>query len=252
MALITTQKLFIDVDRGVAYQTWNNFSLAPTPIFHDGDTAQLELFLVRQTDSTEFPMEEIVFPSSSITAAIGTPGGTPAASGTTWTALSAPSATYSAPLLTIPRNAIGGYFTLALTNTSPSLSATTRNLTLGITALELEEAIETAINSQIGWSNAEAIVTGTGAGKFAVTVKASHTTSTTSTVYTITVAIGTSALLAPAGYVGELALTGAGVDTLLGSAESVESTLEVQILDGSKYQTYLQIACTLRKQVTTP
>lgn len=252
MALITTQKLFIDVDRGVAYQTWNNFSLAPTPIFHDGDTAQLELFLVRQTDSTEFPMEEIVFPSSSITAAIGTPGGTPAASGTTWTALSAPTATYSAPLLTIPRNAIGGYFTVSLTNTTPSLSATTRNLTLGITALELEEAIETAINSQIGWSNATAIVTGTGAGKFAVTVTASHTTSTTSTLYTITVAIGTSALLAPAGYVGELALTGAGVDTLLGSAESVESTLEVQILDGTKYQTYLQIACTLRKQVTTP
>ena len=54
------------------------------------------------------------------------------------------------------------------------------------------------------------------------------------------------------GYSGSVAFTGAGVTTLLGSATEVTSTLEVQCNTGSGYQTYLQIPCTLRAQVTNP
>lgn len=248
MALQTTQKFYIDLERGVAFQAWNNFAQAPTPVFYDGDTAQLELYLVRSTGRGDFPMEEVAFPTSSITAAVGTPGGTPAASGTSWSAVSAPTATWSSPTLTVPRSAIGGYFTLTATNTSPSLSATTASLTISSTASEIEDAIEAAVNAQSGWSAASVTVTSSGAGKFTITAKATNS----STVYTLTLAVGTSALTGVAGYVGEMAFTGAGVDTLLGSSAQVSSTLEVQVLDSTKYQTYLQIPCILRKQVTTP
>lgn len=247
MALLTTQKLFIDVDRGVAYSAWNNFSQAPTPIFYDGDTALVELYLVRNTGRGSFPMESVAFPSSSITGAVGTPGGTPAASGTSWSAVSTPTATWSSPTLTVPSSATGGSYTLTASNTSPSLTAVTAALTLTSTAADIEAAIEAAVNAQSGWSAATAIVTQTDAGKFNISVRATNT----ATVYTLTLAV-TSSLVGPAGYSGEVAFTGAGVDTLLGSAAQVTSTFEVQVLDGTKYQTYLQIPCILRKQVTTP
>jgi len=247
MALLTTQKLFVDVDRGVAYSAWNNFSQAPTPIFYDGDTALLELYLVRSTGRGNFPMESVAFPSSSITAAVGTPGGTAAASGTTWSSISTPTATWSSPTLTVPASATGGSYTLTLSNTSPSLSATTAALTITATAADIEAAIEAAVNAQSGWSAATATISQTGAGQFNISVKATNS----STVYTLTVAV-TSSLSGPAGYSGEVAFTGAGVDTLLGSATQVTSTFEVQVADSSKYQTYLQIPCILRKQVTSP
>ena len=247
MALLTTQKLFIDVDRGVAYSAWNNFSQAPTPIFYDGDTALVELYLVRNTGRGSFPMESVAFPSSSITGAVGTPGGTPAASGTSWSSISTPTATWSSTTLTVPSSATGGSYTLTLTNTSPSLTAVTAALTLTSTAADIEAAIEAAVNAQSGWSAATAIVTQTDAGKFNISVRATNT----ATVYTLTLAV-TSSLVGPAGYSGEVAFTGAGVDTLLGSSAEVTSTLEVQVADSTKYQTYLQIPCTLRKQVTTP
>jgi hypothetical protein len=247
MALLTTQKLFIDVDRGVAYSAWNNFSQAPNPTFYAGDTSLIELYLVRNTGRGSFPMESVAFPTSSITGAVGTPGGTPAASGTTWTAISTPAATYSAPTLTVPAAAIGGSYTLTLTNTSPSLTAVTAPLTITASATDIQAAIEAAVNGQSGWSLAAATVTQTDSGKFNVTARATNST----TSYSLTVAV-TSSLVGAAGYSGEVAFTGTGVGTLLGSALQVASTFEVQVLDGTKYQTYLQIPCVLRKQVTTP
>jgi hypothetical protein len=248
MALITTHTFYIDTERGVAYGSYGNFALAPTPVFYDGDTAKLEVYLVRPTGKGDFPFEDVTFPSSSITAAVGTPGGTAAASGTTWSAISSPTATYSSPTLTVPRAAIAGYYTLSITNGSPSLSATTASLPYNANSSAIEAAIEAAINGQSGWSAADATVTQTGAGKFTVTAKGTNST----TVYSLTVAIGTSALVGPSGYTGEVAFTGSGVDTLLGSATEVDSTFEVQVADSSKYQTYLQIPCILRKQVTSP
>ena len=247
MALIRTHKLFVDVDRNVAYSAWNNFQTAPTPVFYDGDTAVLEVSLVRQTGRGDFPFESVDFPSSTITVAVGTPGSTAAASGTTWSALSTPSASWSSPTLTVPLNATSGSYTLTLSNVSPSLSATTAAITLTTSTADIAAAIVTAVNAQSGWSAASATVTQTGAGKFNITAKATNS----STVYTLTIAV-TSSLTAPSGYTGEVAFTGAGVDTLLGSSAEVTSTLEVQVADSSKYQTYLQIPCILRKQVTTP
>lgn len=247
MALIVTQKLYIDIDKGVAYQRWNDFSLVPTPILYAGDTSKLELYLVRATRNGTFPMESVDFPASNITAAVGTPGGTPAASGTSWSAISSPTATYSAPILTVPASAVSGYVTLTLANTSPSLSVTTAPIALGAPATDVEGAIETAVNSVSGWSAANALVQVTGNGKYSITVTATNS----STVYSLTVTV-TSALAGVSGYEGALAMTGSGVTTLLGSNTEVTSTLEVQCNTGSGYQTYLQIPCLVRAQVTNP
>lgn len=245
MAILTTQKLFIDVDSGVAYRGWNDFTSVPTPTFYEDDTAQLELYLVRRTTSATFPMESVTFPTSTITVEVGTPGSADAASGTTWSSISAPTATWSSPTLTIPiASANGGSYTLTASNTSPALTATTAALTLSSNAADIKAAIEAAVNAQSGWSAASATVTQTGAGKFNITAKATNST----TVYTLTLAV-TSSLTGPAGYSGELAFTAAGVDTLLGSNAQVTTTLEVQCTDSTKVQTYLQIPCLLRKVI---
>lgn len=247
MALIVTQKLYIDVDKGVAYARFNDFSLASEPVFYAGDTAKLQLYLVRSTRNGSYPMEDVGFPSSSITAAIGTPGGTPAASGTSWSSISTPTATWSSPILTVPNSATSGYVTLTVSNTSPSLSVTTAPIALSAPATDVESAIESSVNAVSGWSAANANVTQTGDGKYSITVTAVNSTTT----YTLTLAVN-SYLSGVSGYEGALALTGSGVTTLLGSATTVESTLEVQCDTGSGYQTYLQIPCTVRAQVTNP
>jgi len=247
MALLTTHRLFIDATNGNAYRGWDDFSSVGTPVFYAGDTEQIELYLVRQTASAAYPMESVDFPASNITAAVGTPGGTPAASGTSWSSISAGTASWSSPTLTIPREATGGYYTLTISNTSPSLSATTTQLVKDDVASAISAAIVAAVNGQSGWSGAVATVTQTGDGKFTITATAVNST----TKYTLTIAVNSS-LTGASGYKGSLAMTGSGVTTLLGSATEVTSTFEVQCNTGSGYQTYLQIPCIVRAQVTNP
>jgi len=247
MALLTTQKLYIDVDTGNAYRGWNDFTSFGTPIFHEDDTAQLELYLVRRTTSAAFPMESLTFPTSTIAVGVGTPGSAAAASGTTWTSISAPAATFSAPNLTVPvADVIGGSYTLTVSNTSPALSVVTAAITADATAADIKSAIETAINSVSGWTVGTATVTQTSAGKFVITAKGTNST----TVYNLTLAV-TSSLTGAAGYAGELAFTSAAIDTLLGTNAQVTSTMEVQCTDDSKVQTYYQAPCIVR-QVINP
>lgn len=245
MALLTTHKLFIDVDSGNAYRGWNDFSSVPTPVFYEDDTAQLELYLVRRTTSAAFPMESVAFPTSTIAVGVGTPGAAAAASGTSWSAISTPAATYSSPTLTVPVDASnGGFYTLTISNTSPALSEVTAALTPNASSAEIKTAILAAIARDTDWSLPDVSVVQTGAGKFSITAKAKETT----TVYTLTIAV-TSSLVGPAGYIGSLAFTAAAVDTLLGSATQVSSTLEVQCTDTTPVQTYLQVPCIVRKVV---
>ena len=183
--------------------------------------------------------------ASSTVRASGPTESSDVASGTTWSAVSTPAASWSSPTLTVPvASAIGGSDTLTASNASPALTATTAALTLTSNSGAIEDALEAAINAQSGWSAAAATVTQTGAGKYNITAKATNST----TVYTLTLAV-TSSLTGPAGYSGELAFTGAGVDTLLGTESQVTTTLEVQCTDSSKVQTFLQVPCLLRKVI---
>lgn len=246
MALITTQKLYIDVDSGLAYRGFNDFSAANTPVFHEDDTALMQLYLVRRTASAAFPMESLTFPTSTIAVKVGTPGAAASASGTTWTAIAAPAATFSAPNLTVPvTEAIGGSYTLTITNSSPALSKVTNALTASSGAADIRAAIEAAINSASGWTLGSATtVTQTSAGKFVIQARGTNT----AVVYSLTVAV-TSSLIGAAGYSGELAFTAAAIDTLLGANVSVNSTIEVQCTDDGKVQTYYQAPCIVRQVI---
>jgi hypothetical protein len=343
MALNTTLKLFIDIDRNVAYQAWNNFTQVPRPTFFHRDRPQLELHLVRSTGSGAFPMQDIGFQTGTVTVGVGrinavptsgnfhltvgvnetaglpynataaqvaaalnglasvtaeggvsvdlvgevyrikwttygnksnisgrssslaprstvkievaTQGSStaheivyihlvqdPAAQGNTFTALPAPAATFSSGVLTRPREAIGGSFTLALSNGSPALSATTGPIRFDATSLDIETAIETAVNAQAGWSAATATVTQLTATTFSVVVTATNT----ATSYALTVALGTSSLVGCSGVTGQLDFDSAQPFVYLDGAEQVETYLEVSFSDGTGRQTYLQTPCIIR------
>jgi hypothetical protein len=347
MAINTTYKLFIDVERNSAYSAWNNFSQAPTPIFTHGDTAKLELHLVRSTGRGDFPMEDVGFQTGTVTVAVGrinaTPtsgrfhlsyggdettglefnaGGAqvqtalnalasvtaaggltvdkvgeiyrikwtgygsksnitgrssslaprstvkiekavtgtstahemvyvhlvqePAGTGNSFSALSTPAATVSSGVLTVPAEAIAGSYTLAVSNTSPSLSATTLAIPHSATDQEVAAALVAAVNGQSGWSLASATVTRTSSTKRSVVVTATNT----SVSYALTLALGTSSLVGVSGVVGDVSFDGAQPFVYLDGAESTEAYLEVEFKDaGNLAQTYLQIPCILKGQV---
>ena len=234
----------MDVDRNIAYSAFNSFQNAPTPVFYEDDTAQLEVHLVRLTGRGDFPMESVDFPTSTISVSVGTPGAAAAAQGTSWAAISTPAATFSSPTLTVPASAIAGSYTLTISNTSPALSEVTTPLTINSSATDIQAAILAAIVKDTDWSLPDVSVVQTGSGKFSIIAKAKETT----TVYSLTVAV-TSSLVGASGYSGSLAFTAAAIDTLLGSATQVSSTLEVQCTDTTPVQTYLQIPCIVRKVI---
>lgn len=347
MALNTTTKLFIDVDKNVAYTAWNNFTQVQRTTFFHRDRARLELHLVRSTGSGAFPMQDIGFQTGTVTVGVGrinavptsgnfhltvganetaglpynatavqvatalnalasviaeggltvdkvgeiyrikwttygnktnitgrssslaprstvkietaTTGSAtaheivyvhlvqePAAQGNSFSALSTPAATVSSGVLTRPREAIGGSFTLALSNVSPALSATTAPIPHDATALDIETAIETAVNAVASWSDCVATVTQTTATTFSVIVTATRTVSSVATSYGLTVAIGTSSLVGCSGVVGDLDFDSAQPFVFLDGEEQADAYLEVSFSDGSGRQTYLQTPCIVR------
>ena len=246
MALLTTQKLYVDADKSdTAYKGWNDTSVVNKPIFYEGDTPQLEVYLVRLANSASYPMQSVSFPSSTLYYAVGDPGASQVNTNNGVSAISAGTATWSSPVLTIPSEATGGSFTLTLTNTSPALTATTAALTKDATASQISTAIVSAVNAKAGWSACSATVTQTSQTTFNIAVVATNT----ATVYSLTVAV-TSSLTGASGYKGSISLTGPGVATLLGANAEVTTYLEVQCDTGSGvYQTFLQIPITLKAKV---
>jgi len=101
------------------------------------------------------------------------------------------------------------------------------------------------VNGQSGWSEADAQVLQTGEYSGTVSLKAKNG----GTVYTITGITFTSALSGLPGKYLDLDFSAAAVATFLGAETSKTTTLEVQITD-TDVQTYIQLPCTIRKQVT--
>lgn len=277
MALLVTQKLFIDIDRNTSYQRYNDLSASPDLIFYAGDTAKIELHLIRLTSNGNFPMEDITFPSANITAAIGDPGTLVVASGTSWTVMPQPAATFVNPVLKIPTEALKGYFKLRATYTwtNPVTSATeiysnyTKPIEYDFLVEEMKDnlrsinMIKDTVVSTAGSANfapanpyteGEYSFTQIGDGLYALTAFGSITYAapngkiTVPAVYTIEA----SDMYGVSGYTGNLPLTGSAVATLLGTNDEVESTFEVQCDTGSGIQTYYQFPCKVRQQITSP
>lgn len=252
----TNYKLFIDPVEQVAFKNFGDLTQVPSATLTQGDKARIELYVVEQTVIPGSPMQVKAFPSGTVSVQIGNPGEAQVVASSTSTSVATPSITAGTvggnlSPFTIGAGAYSGYFQVVIANSSPALSATTRFIQYPIDTAEMEDAIEDAVNAQSGWSLAECQVLQTGelTGTISLVATQSATVRQISGVTSnITFTSGLSGL--PGKYV-DLDLSVAAVGTFLGSETSKTTTLEVQIADSGDTQTYIQLPCVLRKQVTT-
>jgi len=242
MALITTNRLFIDVEQNRAYSQFGSFSISPTPFFIQGDQCPVELSLVRQTGVQGNPFEQVAFDATSTFALkIGTTTAV-ATSTTTATTPSAPTVTstqivaYSATGWQVYRvevspDPFGGFFTLSNgTNTSKTIS-------VNASALDVQTAV-CALNSGL-LNTANTLVQKVGQYAWEVSF------SGLSIGASITLTASGTGLLAFDSRLMKLDMTVAGVATLLGSASEVNATLEFSVTTAGEVQTFLYTPCTV-------
>ncbi len=241
MALITTNRLFIDVEQNRAYSQFGSFSIAPQPFFIQGDQCPVEISLVRQTGVQGAPFEQVAFDATSTFALkIGTTTAV-ATSTTTATTPSAPAVTvtnvvpYSATGYEVYRVEIspkpfGGFFTLnGGTNDSQPIAVTA-------TAAEVKEAI---VPTNPALASINTSVQKVGQYAWEVSFWCASTASS------ITLTASSTGLTAFDSRLMTLDMTAAGVATLLNGAASVEATLEFSVDTSGDVQTFLYTPCTV-------
>ncbi len=141
-------------------------------------------------------------------------------------------ATYRVSISPDPK---GGSFSLAFdaqTGTDVSSAA----ISVGASALDVQNALSIG-----ALADGKVSVTQVGAYAYDITVKTQPATAG--------LTADAAGLLSFAGYKGELNLNTAEAISLLDGAESVQTTLEVEITSDSKTLTVLQISCTLQNAV---
>lgn len=252
----TNYQLFIDPVQQAAFRSYGDFAPVPTPVFTQGDKVRIELYIVTQTNVPGSLMQFLPFPSGTVKVQIGTPGAEQVIGTSTSTAVAAPAITLGTAgggvtPFTIGSKAFRGYFNVRIQHTSPALDVTTRFIQYPIDIDLMQTALEDAVESDTDWTLATAQVLQTGelTGTIALSAKE------TSTVYNLADASELSVTSTLSGYPGkyvDLDFSAAAVGTFLGSAESKDATIEVQISDSGDVQTYVQLPCTIRKQVLDP
>ena len=252
----TNYQLFIDPVSQAAYRAYGDFAPVPTPVFTQGDKVRIELYIVTQTNVPGSLMQLLNFPSGTVKVQIGTPGVAEVIGTSTSTAVAAPTISLAAaaggvtPFI-IGTRAFAGFFSIRIQNSSPALDKTTRFIQYPIDINLMQAALEDAVESDTDWTLAEAQVLQTGelTGSIALSAKE------TSTVYNLADGSELSVTSSLTGYPGkyvDLDFSAAAVATFLGSADTKDATLEVQISDSGDVQTYVQLPCTIRKQVLDP
>lgn len=167
-------------------------------------------------------------------AALATSFTASASSAITSTVLSAWDGTRASYRIAISPDPKAGTFTLAF-DADTGTDVSTSSLAVGSTALEVQNAL--------GINALENKVTVQQVGAYAYDI-------------TVTAEPGAGGLTADgaglisfAGFEGDLDINTANALSYLNGAESIETTLEVEISDGTSHQTVLQIPCTLRSSV---
>jgi hypothetical protein len=252
----TNYQLFIDPVAQAAYQSYGDFAPVPTPVFTEGDKVRIELYVVQQTNVPGSLMQFLSFPAGTVKVQVGIPGAEQVVGTSTSTAVAAPAITLSTAAggvtpFTIGARAFRGFFNVRIQNTSPALDVTTRFIQYPIDLSLMATALTDAVESDSDWEEATAQVLQTGELSGSIALSAKETT----TVYNLAGASELSVTSSLTGYPGkyvDLDFTVAAVGTFLGSAESKAATLEVQVSDSGDVQTYVQIPCTIRKQVLDP
>lgn len=241
MALITRNRLFVDVDQNRAYTQFGSFNISPEPFFIQGDQCPVELSLVRQTGQPANPFEQVEFDASATYALkIGTTTAV-ATSTTTATTPSAPSVTatqittyytnsWQVYEVEIAPEPLSGFFTLS------DGTATTSPLSIEATSLEVQTAI---VAFGAPYATSAVSVSKTGRYKWQV----SFLCNTIGASVALT-ASGTG-LVAFDSRVLTLDMTAAGVATLLNGAASAEATLEFSVDVSGDVQTFLYTPCTV-------
>lgn len=252
----TNYQLFIDPVQQAAFRSYGDFAPVPTPVFTQGDKVRIELYIVTQTNVPGSLMQFLPFPSGTVKVQIGTPGAEQVVGTSTSTAVASPALVLSAGAggvtpFTIGDKAFRGFFRIRIEKSSPALDVTTRFIQYPIDIDLMATALEDAVESDSDWEEAEAQVLQTGEFTGSIALSAKETT----TVYNLAGASELSVTSTLTGYPGkyvDLDFSAAAVGTFLGSAESKDATLEVQISDSGDVQTYVQLPCTIRKQVLDP
>ena len=255
MALtFTNYKLFIDPVNQVALRDYGDMTQVGQMTFTDGDKARLEVYVIRQTPIPDVPMEVITYPTGTVKLQVGTPGSAELISTTTATTLSTPTiaaGTVGSNLspFTIGAGAVTGYFSVSISNASPSLSCTTRFLQYPIDKDDMATAIQDAVNGQAGWSAAtcQVLQTGTQSGTISLVATQGGTVRQISGV-TSNITF-TSNLTGLDGRQYTLDFSAAAIGTFLGAATSKDATLEVSVTDSGDKQTFIQLPITIRAEV---
>ena len=245
----TNAQLFIDPVEQVAYRGFQNMTPVSGLTLTQGDDARIEVYVVQLSALPGSPMQVLPFPSGTVSLEVGNPGsvkiiGTSSSTAVATPAIAQGTAGGGMMPFTIGKGAYSGYFSIAITNGSPALSATTRFIQFPLDTEDMAAAIESAVNGQSGWSEASCQVLQTGEYSGTVSLTAKNSTTT----YTITGLAFTSALSGLPGKYFDLDLSDAAVGTFLGSDVEKTTTLEVQVTD-TDVQTYIQLPVTIRKQV---
>ena len=241
MALITTNRLFVDVDLNRSYSQFGSFNVSPQPFFIQGDQCPVELSLVRQTGVQGNPFEQVPFDGSSTfalkigtTTAVATStttATTPAAPAVAITTVMNWSATgYQVYRVEIIPKPFGGFFNLN------GGSSDSKPIPVTATAAELKDAI---IPTNAALTSANTSVQKVGQYAWEVSFSGASTGST------IPLSASNNGLTAFDSRLMQLDMTAAGVATLLNGAASVEATLEFSIDVSGEVQTFLLTPCTV-------
>lgn len=243
MALITTNRLFIDVDLNRSYSQFGTFNISSQPFFIQGDQCPVEINLVRQTGLQGSPFVIVDWP---VGATFALKIGTPSATATSTTTAVVPAGPSAATAITTPYagnnwqvsrvlvspDPLGGNFTInnGSVDTSP--------ISVFATAADIKNAIISSWGAPYAASNVNVVQV----SRFAWDI--SFNNSDISGV-AITLTCGSTGLIGYGSRLMQLDMTTAGVATLLGSNTSVEATLEFSIDVAGEVQTFLLTPCTV-------
>lgn len=242
MALITTNRLFIDVEMNRAYSEFGSFNVVTQPFFVQGDQCPVEISLVRQTGVQEYPFELVPFDAgwyynlkigNTTLVATSTASAVMAANPNltcTSVVAYAPNAwqTYKVSLDAAP---FKGFFTLS------DATNLTKPIPVTATALNVRDAL-----IEFGGLYTASSVSVQKTGQYSWEVSFLCNTFGAS-VALISYPYG---IVSYEAKVMTLDMTTAGVTTLLDGAQSVEATLEFSVneLSGDT-QTFLFTPCTV-------
>jgi hypothetical protein len=243
MALITTNRLFVDVDLNRSYSQFGSFNVSPQPFFIQGDQCPVEINLVRQTGVQGNPFVIVPWP---VGATYALKIGTTTAVATSTTTAVTPSGPTAATAITTPWTGTNWQINRVVVQPDPlggsfSISNGT-DTTAPISVFSTAANIRDAIIAGFGGTYTASTVNVTQASRFEWDISFDNLSISGAA---ITSTFDSTSLVTFGSVVMQLDMTTAGVATLLGSNASVEATLEFSIEVAGEVQTFLLTPCTV-------